>query len=101
MADDGLQLLHIRGPAHEALGEEVHLVFHAPADVDVILLGERVHGDVHADGMDALPRLQGAPDDHDGSQQVRSLAEDLHGDGAVIQKPVLSWLRSFEQFGVG
>ncbi len=97
VVDDGLELLHVGGPAHEALGEEIHLVLHAPADVGVILLRERIHGDVHADGMDALPRLQRAPDDHLRLQLVRALGDDLHGDGAIIQEPVLADLGPFEE----
>ena len=98
--DDGLELLHIGGPAHEALGEEIHFVLHAPLDIDMILLGEGIHVDVQADGMDALPSLQEPADDHLGLQQVRAPGEDLHRDGAVVQQPELTGRGPFEQFGM-
>ncbi|OQA37682.1 MAG: hypothetical protein BWY56_00725 [Acidobacteria bacterium ADurb.Bin340] len=100
-ADGGLEGLHIRSPAHEALGEKVHLLLHAPADVLQILGREGIEGHIQSQGRHALAGLQQTAPQHLDPQQLAARLHHLQLQVAVIHQPGLAWARTLEEFRVG
>ena len=92
LGHDHVHALHVLGAAHERQGDQVGADAQTPAEVGLVLLGQRGNGDRDAGKVDALVVGDGAGDDDLGRDHDAVGLDDLDLDLAVVDQEVVARL---------